>query len=275
MNAQEPTDIGKDLQQLLEVIELTFGYDFRHYAKASLKRRVNAFAANYDLNSYAAVQKSIVEDEAMFAELLRHLSVTVSEMFRDPSFYRSFSDHIVPILKTFPFIKIWCAGCARGEEPYSLAILLHEAGLLQKTTLYATDFNNLALETAKRGIFPAHNVKKYIDNYNKFGGKADFADYYVAKYDAIKLADFLRDSITFAHHNLVTDASIGEMNVILCRNVMIYFDESLTNQVLTMFTQSLRVHGYLCIGTKESLQYTSVTQDYDVIDQAMKIYKKL
>ncbi|MCF6777026.1 protein-glutamate O-methyltransferase CheR [Thiotrichales bacterium 19X7-9] len=263
-----------EVDLLLHAIEKAYGYDFRHYAKSSLKRRLNLFMDNYQITSYIHLTDIILHNSNLFEELLKHLSITVTAMFRDPLFYRSFKENILPVLKTYPFVKIWSAGCATGEEIYSLAILLHEEGFLEKTTLYATDFNNQALNIAKKGIYSTEHMKKFIDNYNQFGGRESFSNYYTAKYDAIKLHDFLKDSIAFANHNLVTDRSFGEMNVILCRNVMIYFDNDLTNKVLSLFKHSLCHRGFLCIGTKETLQFSQVENDFDVIDKQMKIYQK-
>jgi chemotaxis protein methyltransferase CheR len=271
MNPEEVGNLEMDL--LLDAIDKGYGYDFRHYARASLKRRLSSFMVDHKITSYLQLTEAILHDSLLFEEFLKHLSITVSEMFRDPRFYHSFRENVIPVLKTYPFIKIWSAGCATGEEVYSLAILLHESGLLKKSTLYATDFNNEALSIAKNGIYSTDNMKKYIKNYNQFGGAASFSEYYTSKYDSIKMRNFLKENITFANHNLVSDRSFGEMNVILCRNVMIYFDDDLTNHALTLFKESLCHHGFLCIGTKETLDFSQVSEDFKAVDKPMRIYQ--
>ncbi len=264
-----------EVDLLLDGIKEIYGYDFRDYAKASLIRRFNAFMSSQNLESYMQLADCIFHDPIMFDDLLKYLSITVSEMFRDPGFYYQLRNDVVPILKTYPFIKVWSAGCATGEETYSLAIMLHEEGLLQRTTLYATDFNNQALKMAKEGIYSAENTKKYIENYNLFGGRFGFSKYYTAKYNAIKMHDFLKERITFANHNLVTDGKFGEMNLVLCRNVMIYFNKQLTNNVLTLLKNSLCHRGFLCVGHKESLHFSSVVNDFEELEGNMKIYRKI
>ena len=264
-----------ELRLFLEAIFDVYGYDFRHYAKASLQRRLADFMNNYQIDTYLGLADRIVHEKPLFELLLKQLSITVSEMFRDPKFYSALKESLLPILKTYPFIKIWSAGCATGEEAYSLAIMLHEAGMLERATIYATDFNNEALRVAKKGIYSTDFMKKYIDNYNKFGGEKEFSEYYTTKYNAIKVHDFLRDHITFANHNLATDYSFSEMNLILCRNVLIYFDQDLTNKVLSLFCESLCHHGFLCLGTKETLQFSSVADDFEVVNSPMKIYRKV
>lgn len=269
-----PADVEElEIKLLLSAVEEAYGYDFQNYAKSSLKRRINAFMTEYKVVSYLQLAETMLHNSALFEEFLKYLSITVSEMFRDPNFYKSLRENVLPQLETYPFFKIWCAGCATGEEVYSLAILLHEAGILDKAMIYATDFNNQALDIAKKGIYSVEHMKQYIKNYNSFGGKTSFSEYYTSKYNSIKMHNFLKKQITFANHNLVTDKSFGEMNLISCRNVMIYFDENLTNRVLQLFQESLCHHGFLCIGTKETLDFTVLSDDFDTVDKAMRIYQ--
>lgn len=262
-----------EMSGLLEALLKKYGYDFRHYAKASLKRRLAFFLEKNQLMDYAALQNQLLDNEHLFNELLLDFSITVTEMFRDPEFYAAFRKHVVPILKTYPFIKIWHAGCATGEEVYSMAILLYEEGFLSKATLYATDFNSLALEKAKAGIYAANQIKQYIRNYTQAEGKSTFSEYYTVDYGVVKLHNFLKQRIVFAHHNLVVDQKFGEMNVILCRNVLIYFDAKLQNQVLSLFQDSLCHRGFLCLGNKETLDFSAVSDNFERFCSKERIYR--
>ncbi len=263
-----------ELDMLLETILRIYGYDFRNYAKASLKRRLLGFIEKNKIHSYVQLQEKLSHDKNLFSALLQDLSITVTEMFRDPTFYLEFRNNVIPILKTYPFIKIWHAGCATGEEVYSMAILLYEEGLLSKTKFYATDFNVVALEKAKQGIYKAQYAKQFIQNYNKSGGSSEFSNYHSTHYGAIKIHEFLKKNMTFAYHNLAVDRVFGEMNVILCRNVLIYFDSQLQNRVLTLFNDSLCHRGFLCLGTKESLNFTTVIDNFDKFVKKEKIYRR-
>ena len=267
------TNTDPEFKNLLITIEKRYGHKFHNYSMSSLTRRINNFMDNNHIDSYVNLEKKLIEDHHVFEMLLKNISIPVTEMFRDPNFYISFKKNIIPVLKSYPFIKIWCAGCATGEEAYSIAILLHQEKLLDRTTLYATDFNNDALEKAKQGIYPAEKMKKYISNYKKFSNDDDFSNYFITKYDAIKIKESIKNKITFANHNLVTDHVFGEMNVILCRNVMIYFNKTLSDQVFTLFTSSLLPGGFLCLGSKESLSYSSTAEKYECIDNPAKIYR--
>jgi len=268
------TESTVELNMLLETIERVYGYDFRHYAQASLKRRLAGFLTKCQLGSYVQLQEKLLHDKTLFSKLLLELSVTVTEMFRDPAFYLEFRKHVVPILKTYPFIKIWHAGCATGEEVYSMAILLYEEGFLAKTKLYATDFNMEALDKAKQGIYKTQQAKIFIQNYNQAGGGAVFSNYYSTHYGAVKMHEFLKKNITFAYHNLTVDRVFGEMNVIICRNVLIYFDQQLQNRVFTLFNGSLCHRGFLCLGTKESLHFSTINDDFDKFSLKEKIYRR-
>ncbi len=216
-----------------------------------------------------------MHDEIFFDRFLKYMSVTVTEMFRDPDFYRAVREKVIPVLKTFPFVKIWHAGCATGEEVYSMAILLHEENFLDRARIYATDFNKHSLAAAEAGIYPEERMPNYIANYLAGGGSRDFSDYYSAGYGLAKMKDFLKERITFSYHNLVTDGVFGEMNFIACRNVMIYFDKVLQSRVLTLFTDSLRHGGFLCLGNRETLNFSNVKNHYQAADVKQKIYRKI
>ena len=220
------------------------------------------------------MKKMILKDKLFAARFLQDLSITVTEMFRDPQFYRSLRENVIPILKTYPFIKIWHAGCATGQEAYSMAIILKEEGLYERSTIYATDFNQEALDQAKTGIFPTRMMKDYTSNYQAAGGKESFADYYTSQYDMVIMDSGLRKNIVWANHNLVTDSIFAEVHLILCRNVMIYFEKELQNKVQKLFYESLINGGILCLGSKESLRYGDLPQKYTEIDRKERIFKK-
>jgi chemotaxis protein methyltransferase CheR len=207
--------------------------------------------------------------------LLLDLSINVTAMFRDPSFYLAFREKVVPSLHTYPFTRIWCAGCSTGEEVYSLAIVLHEEGLYERTRIYATDINEQVLQTARAGVFPLERMKQYTQNYVRGGGRAQFSDYYVAAYDSVRFASFLVDNVVFAQHNLAMDGGFNEFNVILCRNVMIYFDRELQNQVHGLFLDSLAMFGTLALGHKESINFTPFAERYEAIDSAERIFRRV
>lgn len=264
-----------EIDLLLAGILNRYGYDFTHYSRASLKRRLERAMAQAKLTRFTELLDHVLHDERYFDEFLKSMSVTVTEMFRDPPFYQAVRETIIPILKTYPFAKIWHAGCATGEEVYSMAVLLHEEGFLDRTRLYATDFNKHSLEVATRGIYPTRHMAVYAENYKEAGGKHAFDNYYNDGYELAKFKDFLKERITFSYHNLVTDGVFGEMNVICCRNVMIYFDKILQDQVLLKFTESLRHGGFLCLGNKESLNFTSVQPYYEPVNRKQRIYRKI
>jgi chemotaxis protein methyltransferase CheR len=264
-----------EIDLLLEGIRRRWGYDFTHYSYASLRRRLEHARQDAGHARFSEMVDRLLHDQAAFDSFLRHMSITVTEMFRDPPFYKAVREQVVPLLKTFPFVKIWHAGCATGEEVYSMAILLHEEDFLDRTRIYATDFNKLSLNIAEKGVYPARSMESYAANYRASGGKLDFADYYSAGYDLAKLKDFLKDRITFSYHNLVTDGVFGEMNLISCRNVLIYFDKFLQDQVLSLFANSLRHGGFLCLGAKETLNFSSVKQEFEALERGQRIYKKV
>ncbi len=268
------SDIEKlEIDLLLKAISQRYGYDFHHYATASLKRRIQHCLTNAKLNHISEMIPKLLYDEKFFNKFLLDMSITVTDMFRDPEFYTSVKEKVIPVLKTYPFIKIWHAGCATGEEVYSMAVLLKEADCLDRTQIYATDFNRHALKIARDGIYPEKLLQQYTSNYNKMGGQASFSDYYHSKYKSAIINDFLKKRILFSHHNLVTDGVFGEMNMIVCRNVMIYFDAELQDRVLTLFRDSLCHLGFLCLGTKESIRHSTCEDEFDLISRKEKIYR--
>ncbi|HEU5046811.1 MAG TPA: protein-glutamate O-methyltransferase CheR [Rickettsiales bacterium] len=272
-DASDTEQIEIDL--LLAGIRSRYGYDFSHYSHASLKRRLERAREQAGLKRFTQLLDLLLHNEASFDEFLKAMSVTVTTMFRDPLFYRTVREKIIPVFKTFPFVKIWHPGCATGEEVYSMAIVLHEEGFLERARIYATDFNKHSLDIAQKAVYPGRNLTGYEANYREAGGKGDFSDYYSDRYELVKFKNFLQERITFSYHNLVTDGVFGEMNLICCRNVLIYFDKVLQERVLTLFAQSLRHGGFLCLGNKESLKYTGVKPQFENVDSKQRVFRKL
>ena len=264
-----------EIDLFLEAIFKCYGYDFQLYARASIKRRIKHLMKKNGYNRISDMTSDILHDPSVFEKVVYDFSITVTEMFRDPSFYQSLRNKIIPYLKTYPFIKIWHAGCATGEEVYSLAILLKEEGIYNKATIFATDFNEHALDVARQGIYSLKDTQKYSTNYQKAGGKASFSDYYYARYNSAIMRKSLSKNVTFANHNLVTDGVFGEMHLILCRNVLIYFNKDLQNKVLTLFNESLIHGGFLALGSKETLSFSSIENDFKPIDKKNKIFRKI
>jgi len=263
-----------EISLLLEAIYQKYGYDFRQYSKAHVLRRIRNRMAMSGLEDVSQIQSKVLKDETFAHELLQDLSITVTEMFRDKDFYKSLRENVIPILKTYPFIKIWHAGCATGEEAYSMAIILQEEGLYDRAMIYATDFNQQALNKAKDGIFSNASIKEYTVNYQLSGGKESFSSYYTSNYDNIIMNQSLKKNIVWANHNLVTDSVFAEVNLILCRNVLIYFDVDLQNKVQKLFYDSLINGGILCLGSKESLRFTDFFEKYTELDKKQRIFKK-
>ena len=263
-----------NIQGLLEAIYHTYGYDFRNYSEAHIKRRVMNRMAMSGIKDITELQAKVLNEEAFASILLQDLSINVTEMFRDPGFYKSLREKVMPILKTYPFIKIWHAGCSTGEEVYSMAIVLQEEGLADRTTIYATDFNQHVLNQGKEGIFSNRLMKEYTANYQLSGGKESFSDYYISDDNNVIMNQSLKNKIVWANHNLVTDSVFAEVNLILCRNVLIYFDRQLQNNVQTLFHNSLMNGGILCLGSKESLRFTDFHDAYAVLDEKQRIFKK-
>jgi chemotaxis protein methyltransferase CheR len=267
-------DAGLEVDLLLAGINRRYGYDFSHYSHASLLRRLDRARRQAGVCHYSQLLDRVLHDEDSFDEFLKSMSVTVTEMFRDPPFYAAVRRMVVPLLKTYPFVKIWHAGCATGEEVYSLALLLHEEGFLDRARIYATDFNKHSLDVAQAGVYPARNMLQGAANYRAAGGARDFAGYYSARYDLAKFHDFLRERVNFSYHNLVTDGVFGEMNLICCRNVLIYFDRLLQDSVLLKFADSLRHGGILCLGSRETLNFTAAAPLFEPLDKKQRIFRK-
>jgi len=266
-------DIELDL--LLLAVFKRYGYDFRNYSKAHLRRRIHQRIRLSSLETISELQNKILWEKDFYRTFLQDLSINVTEMFRDPDFYEAFREKVIPDLRTYAHIKVWHAGCSTGEEVYSLAIILKEENLLNKTQIYATDFNKNVLEIAKQGIYQKRDMELFSRNYKEAGGKGELSDYYTSKYGSVLFDKSLSKNIVFADHNLVTDSVFAEVNLVFCRNVLIYFDKVLQNKVLGLFSESLTKRGFLCLGTKESLRFSDYESKYSVIDKKMKIYKKL
>lgn len=270
--SREIEEIEIDL--LLEAIYKKYGYDFRNYSRASVERRLKYALTVSGENNYSEMQHRLLWDKEYFDSLLLNLTINVTEMFRDPTFYTSLRKNVIPLLKTYPFIKIWHAGCATGEEVYSMAILLKEENLLKNTMIYATDIDTGVLKKAREGIYPLDRMREFTQNYQRAGGQCSFSDYYTAKYEAAIMDNSLKKNILFSQHNLVTDSTFGEMNLIICRNVIIYFNRELQNRVIKLFHESLVRKGILCLGSKESLEYLKLKKSFSNIDGKEKIYNR-
>jgi len=259
---------------LLEAVYRRYGLDFRQYAQASLKRRLYRRLHAEGLETLSQLQDRLLHDPSCMERLLVDLSINVTSMFRDPSFYVTFREKVAPVLHTYPFTRIWCAGCSTGEEVYSLAILLQEEGLYDRTRIYATDINEHVLATAREGVFPLDRMKEYTQNYIRAGGERDFSEYYVAAYDNAQFSRALTENVVFAQHNLAMDRGFNEFNVIVCRNVLIYFDRALQDDVHGLFYESLGMFGILCLGHKESIRFTAHENAYEELDANEKIYRR-
>jgi chemotaxis protein methyltransferase CheR len=264
-----------ELSLLLEGVFRQYGFDFREYAPASLRRRVWRRVFAEGLETISALQDKLLHDPACMERLLLDLSINVTAMFRDPSFYVAFREKVVPALRTYPFTRIWVAGCSTGEEVYSLAILLQEEEVYDRARIYATDINESVLERARGGVFPLDKMRDYTQNYIRAGGTRAFSEYYVAKYDGAQFQRSLVENVVFAQHNLVSDHSFNEFNVIICRNVMIYFDRTLQDRVHGLFFDSLATFGVLGLGHKESIRFSPFESGYEELDPNEKLYRKV
>ncbi|MBC7554541.1 MAG: protein-glutamate O-methyltransferase CheR [Taibaiella sp.] len=262
----------EQLKEVLLLVKARYGYDFSQYSEASIKRRLERFKKIARV-SLPDLKYHLVNDSSFFFWLLESVTVNVTEMFRDPPFYKALVNAVIPLLQTYPRIKIWHAGCSTGEEAYSMAILLHEAGLLERTRIYATDINMANIEKAASGIITLERTKEYTANYHKAGGNADFSDYYSALYDNVVISKELKKNILFSQHNLVVDEVFNEFQLICCRNVMIYFNHALQAHVIDLFYRSLSPLGFLALGTKESLLFSDKTAKFEVIDNTNKIFR--
>jgi len=259
---------------LLEAVFRRYGYDFRSYARASIERRVRLFMATEGFATMPELTLRVPDDRELFSRLARSFSVPVTELFRDPQFYRAVRERVLPLLRTWPHFKIWHAGCATGEEVYSLAILLKEEGLYDRATIYATDFNDEALDLARAGVYEADNMKAATRNYQAAGGKASFSEYYHCRYGSAAMNPELKGRLVFTNHNLASDGVFGETHLVFCRNVLIYFNRALQNRALRLFSASLVNGGFLCLGAKEDLRFSEVNGLYEVADKKARIYKR-
>ncbi|MCV2356847.1 protein-glutamate O-methyltransferase CheR [Paucibacter sp. B2R-40] len=264
-----------EVQLLLEGIFRVWGHDFRDYAPASLRRRLRLWLQDNAYTSISQAQGEVLREPELWDSLLRSLTVNVSAMFRDPQFFAALRSQVLPLLKTYAFSKIWVAGCASGEEAYSLAILLHEEGLSGRCQIYATDINEAVLQTARTGIYSLEKIRGFTAAYQSAGGRAAFSDYYTARYDNALMAPHLGENIVFAAHNLSTDGAFGEMHLVLCRNVMIYFNTTLSERVLTLFDDCLPAGCFLALGQKESLHLRSLKPRYKALQRDISLYQKL
>lgn len=277
MNPQRDRSIDLEtveIELLLEGVFRVYGYDFRNYASASLKRRIWHTVRRENLTTISALQDKILHDPACLERFVLNLSINVTSMFRDPSFYLALRTHVVPLLRTYPFIRIWHAGCATGEEVYSMAILLQEENLYHRCRLYATDINEEVIKKAKTGIFPVDLMQEYAQNYLQAGGKRSFSEYYTAAYNSAIFRTALKENMVFSQHNLVTDSSFNEFHVILCRNVLIYFNQELQAQVYKLFHDSLINFGILGLGKPETLKFTPYEQKYQQLVATEKLYRR-
>jgi len=264
-----------EIELLLEAVDRHYGFDFRGYALGSLRRRLWRSVSEEGLVSISGLQEKVLHDPAAMERLLTRLSVNVTTMFRDPTFYVAFREHVVPLLRTYPFIRVWNAGCSTGEETYSLAILLEEEGLYDRARIYATDFNSDVLARARAGELPLDRMQEYTQNYQRAGGKSDFSAYYSVESGFARLGERLSEHVVFAQHNLASDRSFNEFNVVLCRNVLIYFSRDLQRQVHRLFYDSLARFGVLGLGQKETLRFTDLEDRYEELDPTEKLYRRV
>ena len=263
-----------EIRLLLEALFLKYHYDFRSYAMASIKRRLKQAREQLGFATFSAMQESLLHDPEMVGQLLRYLTVQVSEMFRDPSYFKAIREKVLPHLRTYPSIKLWVAGCSGGEELYSMVILFREEGLEERTLFYATDINQDALKTAEAGVFAMDRVPLFTENHRKSGGKSSLSDYYQAAYGRVTFDKTLRRNVVFADHSLVTDAVFAEMHLISCRNVLIYFDRDLQDRALGLFKDSLARKGFLGLGSKESLRFSPEALAFSEFVRDEKIYQR-
>lgn len=263
-----------EFRLLIEAIYQMYHYDFRDYAVASLKRRLRTAMVRYDCQSVSQLQERLLHDPRFFSALLNFLTVPVSEMFRDPGYFRAIREQVVPLLRTYPSVKIWVAGCSTGEEVYSLAILLHEEGLLERTLIYGTDINPQTLEKAEAGVYDVDRIAAFTDNHRRSGGRSSLSDYYVAAYGRAVFNKSLRRRVVFSDHSLATDNVFAEVQLVSCRNVMIYFNRELQDRALGLFREALCRKGFLGIGSKESLRFSAESESFDDFVREERIFQK-
>lgn len=264
-----------DLNSFFYQIKKYYGFDFSDYSRPSVKRRLIRFMHLHNITSLPDLIEKLTATEIFFKLFLEEFTVNVTGMFRDPTFFKALREQVIPQLATYPYLKIWHAGCSTGEEVYSMAIVLKEEGLYNKTRIYATDINGRALAEAEAGIYNLSNMQEYTARYFDAGGKNAFSDYYTARYNKVLLDQSLKTNILFSSHNLVNDASFNEFNMIICRNVLIYFNRSLQQKVTNLFYDSLITFGFLGLGTKESVVFTDLKKNFEEINYKLRIYRKI
>lgn len=257
----------------LEGIFMKYGYDFRQYSEASLNRRLQDVVNRNPDKHLLDILKACLESSPVFESVLPLLTIGTTEFFRDPKFFRALRETVIPVLKTYPRLNFWCAGCSTGEEPLSLAILLHEEGLLSRSTIYATEINPVSLKKARDGIYPGHDMRLFARNYAMAGGKASPSDYYIAEYGLVRFSAAIRDKIVYSVHNLATDAAFTEAHLVLCRNVLIYFDKRLQDRSLKLFVDSMAYRGFLAIGTKEAIRFSAVNAAFEPVEKSFNIFQ--
>lgn len=259
---------------LLEGIFLKYGYDFRRYTEASVTRRIDVVLAKFNIKTEVELLARLINDEEFFKKIMPLMTVNTSEMFRDPSFFRSLREHVVPVLRTYPNLNIWIAGCSTGEEVYSLQILLHEEELLERSTIYATDINPVALKKAQDGIYDLEGIRVFTKNYVEAGGTKSPSDYYTVSYNRARMIPELRERVVFSEHNMATGEGFVEAHLILCRNVLIYFNRELQERVFKLFYESLATRAFLGLGSKESIRFSACAEGFNELDKENKIYQK-
>lgn len=274
MNSVKDSIKDIEIELLLEGVYKAYGYDFRNYARSHVKRRIQNRLKISNLETISQLQHHVLYNADFASLLIKDLSINVTQMFRDPSFFKAIRDNVISLLKTWSFIKIWHAGCATGEEVYSMAILLKEEGLYDRVQIYATDFNEQALKQAREGIFSSASISQYEHNYQQTNPRGSFSQYYFADYNLAIMDQSLKKNIVWANHNLVTDSDFTETQMIVCRNVLIYFNKSLQDQVYELFRSSLVNGGILCLGNKENLYMSEYREYFEVIDNQQRIYRK-
>ena len=267
--------VSIEIGLLVQAIYQRYSYDFRDYAGASLRRRVLHAIDQMGCATVSALQERVLHEPEAFSRLLQYMTIPVSEMFRDPAYFLALREHVVPVLRTYPSIRIWVAGCSTGEEVYSLAILLREEGLADRALIYATDINPVSLDKAREGIFPIDAMRLYTGNYQKSGGKAAFSDYYTAAYGNALFDRSLCTNVTFADHSLATDSVFAETHLVSCRNVLIYFNRGLQDRALGLFRESLVYRGFLGLGSKESIEFSAHADGFEAVARRERIYRKV
>lgn len=272
-NSLEERIIDLEIKLLIQAIGEFYGYDFKDYAYASFKRRISHYILKNNYKSVCHCIDDLLNNETHFYKFISEISIHVTEMFRNPDFFISLRDKIIPLLSSYPYLNIWSAGCATGEEVYSLAIVLHEAALLERSRIFATDICRNSVEIAKQAIYPTELLRAYIQNYQQFNGREIFSNYYIVNHNHVMIADFLSRNILYNVHNLSCDAVFNQMHLILCRKVLIYFNQTLQTKVIKLFSSSLIPRGFLCLGDKENIKYISRKNQFQAVCEKHKIFR--